>query len=55
MKHREAGIVKPTLNLGLADEFLHQASHGQMLQLAALMPKVLKNQYNVRGRTRLNR
>lgn len=32
----KAGIVKPTLNLGLADEFLHQASHGQMLQLAGL-------------------
>ena len=32
----KAGIVKPTLNLGLADEFLHQASHGQMLQLAGI-------------------
>lgn len=32
----KAGIVKPALNLGLADEFLHQASHGQMLQLAGL-------------------
>ena len=32
----KAGIVKPMLNLGLSDEFLHQASHAQMLQLAGL-------------------
>ena len=28
----QAKIAKPILNLGLADEFLHQATHAQMLQ-----------------------
>ena len=28
----QATIMKPILNLGLADEFLHQATHAQMLQ-----------------------
>ena len=28
----QAHIVKPILNLGLPDEFLHQATHAQMLQ-----------------------
>ena len=32
----QAGIVKPMLNLGLSDEFMHQATHGQMLQQAGL-------------------
>ncbi len=27
----QAKIVKPILNLGLPDEFLHQATHQQML------------------------
>ncbi|TCB48928.1 1-deoxy-D-xylulose-5-phosphate synthase [Acinetobacter sp. ANC 4779] len=34
-----AQIVKPTLNLGLPDIFMHQASHTQMLQQAGLDPK----------------
>jgi 1-deoxy-D-xylulose-5-phosphate synthase len=32
----QAQIVKPTLNLGLPDIFMHQASHAQMLQQAGL-------------------
>ena len=32
----KAGLVKPMLNLGLSDEFTHQASHGQMLKSAGL-------------------
>ncbi|OTG81358.1 1-deoxy-D-xylulose-5-phosphate synthase [Acinetobacter sp. ANC 5054] len=32
----QAAIVKPILNLGLADDFMHQASHAQMLQQAGL-------------------
>ena len=32
----KAKIVKPILNLGLADEFLHQATHSQMLQASGL-------------------
>lgn len=32
----QATIVKPILNLGLADEYMHQATHGQMLQQAGL-------------------
>ncbi|MGY5393193.1 1-deoxy-D-xylulose-5-phosphate synthase [Acinetobacter sp. NigerLNRRAM0016] len=32
----QAQIVKPMLNLGLADTFMHQATHGQMLQQAGL-------------------
>jgi 1-deoxy-D-xylulose-5-phosphate synthase len=32
----QANIVKPMLNLGLADHFMHQASHGQMLSEAGL-------------------
>ncbi|TCH62133.1 1-deoxy-D-xylulose-5-phosphate synthase [Acinetobacter sp. ANC 4862] len=35
----QAQIVKPTLNLGLADIFMHQASHAQMLQQAGLDAK----------------
>ncbi|MFH7766299.1 1-deoxy-D-xylulose-5-phosphate synthase [Acinetobacter sp. BSP-28] len=35
----QAQIVKPTLNLGLADVFMHQASHAQMLQQAGLDAK----------------
>ncbi|OAL77794.1 1-deoxy-D-xylulose-5-phosphate synthase [Acinetobacter sp. SFB] len=35
----QAQIVKPTLNLGLPDIFMHQASHTQMLQQAGLDPK----------------
>lgn len=31
-----AQIVKPMLNLGLADNFMHQATHNQMLQQAGL-------------------
>ncbi|WP_166168683.1 1-deoxy-D-xylulose-5-phosphate synthase [Acinetobacter sp. SA01] len=34
-----AQIVKPILNLGLADIFMHQASHAQMLQQAGLDAK----------------
>jgi 1-deoxy-D-xylulose-5-phosphate synthase len=32
----QAQIVKPMLNLGLADNFMHQATHNQMLQQAGL-------------------
>ncbi|WP_180135142.1 1-deoxy-D-xylulose-5-phosphate synthase [Acinetobacter sp. YH12070] len=32
----QAGVVKPVLNLGLADEFMHQATHAQMLHQAGL-------------------
>jgi 1-deoxy-D-xylulose-5-phosphate synthase len=32
----QAQIVKPMLNLGLADNFMHQATHSQMLQQAGL-------------------
>lgn len=32
----QASIVKPMLNLGLSDEFMHQATHAQMLQQAGL-------------------
>jgi 1-deoxy-D-xylulose-5-phosphate synthase len=32
----QAQIVKPMLNLGLADTFMHQATHSQMLQQAGL-------------------
>lgn len=39
----QAQIVKPILNLGLADTFMHQASHAQMLEQAGLNAKVLKN------------
>ncbi|MDD2946076.1 MAG: 1-deoxy-D-xylulose-5-phosphate synthase [Acinetobacter sp.] len=35
----QAQIVKPILNLGLADVFMHQASHAQMLQQAGLDAK----------------
>ena len=35
----QAQIVKPTLNLGLPDTFMHQASHAQMLQQAGLDSK----------------
>ena len=35
----QAQIVKPILNLGLADIFMHQASHAQMLQQAGLDAK----------------
>ncbi|MBP7895158.1 MAG: 1-deoxy-D-xylulose-5-phosphate synthase [Acinetobacter sp.] len=35
----QAQIVKPTLNLGLPDTFIHQASHAQMLQQAGLDSK----------------
>ena len=35
----QAQIVKPILNLGLADIFMHQASHTQMLQQAGLDAK----------------
>ncbi|OTG65337.1 1-deoxy-D-xylulose-5-phosphate synthase [Acinetobacter sp. ANC 4470] len=35
----QAQIVKPTLNLGLPDTFMHQASHAQMLQQAGLDAK----------------
>ncbi|MGA9697737.1 1-deoxy-D-xylulose-5-phosphate synthase [Acinetobacter sp. ANC 3781] len=35
----QAQIVKPTLNLGLPDIFMHQASHAQMLQQAGLDAK----------------
>ena len=34
-----AQIVKPILNLGLADTFMHQASHAQMLEQAGLDAK----------------
>lgn len=32
----KAQLVKPILNLGLADDFMHQASHEEMLQQAGL-------------------
>ena len=32
----QAQIVKPMLNLGLADTFMHQATHAQMLHQAGL-------------------
>lgn len=35
----QAQIVKPSLNLGLPDTFMHQASHAQMLQQAGLDSK----------------
>ncbi len=35
----KAGIVKPILNLGLEDNFMNQATHEQMLQLAGLDEK----------------
>lgn len=35
----QSQIVKPTLNLGLPDTFMHQASHAQMLQQAGLDSK----------------
>ena len=35
----QAQIVKPTLNFGLPDTFMHQASHAQMLQQAGLDSK----------------
>lgn len=35
----KAGIVKPILNLGLDDTFMHQATHEQMLQKAGLDEK----------------
>ena len=35
----QAQIVKPTLNLGLPDTFMHQASHAQMLQQVGLDSK----------------
>lgn len=35
----QAQIVKPILNLGLADTFMHQASHAQMLEQAGLNAK----------------
>ena len=35
----QAQIVKPALNLGLPDTFIHQASHAQMLQQAGLDAK----------------
>ena len=35
----KAGIVKPILNLGLDDTFMHQATHEQMLQQAGLDEK----------------
>ena len=39
----QAQIVKPVLNLGLPDLFLHQASHGQMLQDCGLDAKGILN------------
>lgn len=39
----KAGIVKPMLNLGLSDEFLHQATHSQMLQQAGLDAQGIEN------------
>ncbi|OTG89630.1 1-deoxy-D-xylulose-5-phosphate synthase [Acinetobacter sp. ANC 3813] len=39
----KAQIVKPMCNLGLNDEFLHQATHGQMLQQAGLDAKGIEN------------
>lgn len=35
----QAQIVKPIVNLGLSDSFMHQASHAQMLQQAGLDEK----------------
>ncbi|WP_163121476.1 1-deoxy-D-xylulose-5-phosphate synthase [Acinetobacter portensis] len=35
----KAGIVKPILNLGLDDSFMHQAAHEQMLEQAGLDAK----------------
>ena len=39
----KAGIVKPILNLGLDDTFMHQASHEQMLQQAGLDAKGIES------------
>ncbi|HAM66223.1 MAG TPA: 1-deoxy-D-xylulose-5-phosphate synthase, partial [Acinetobacter nosocomialis] len=36
-------IVKPIINLGLPDSFLHQASHNQMLQDCGLDAKGILN------------
>jgi len=39
----KAHIVKPICNLGLEDEFLHQATHSQMLQQAGLDTQGIEN------------
>ncbi len=39
----QANIVKPILNLGLADVFMHQASHEQMLACAGLDRQGIEN------------
>ena len=39
----KAYIVKPICNLGLEDNFLHQATHGQMLQQAGLDAQGIEN------------
>ena len=39
----KAGIVKPILNLGLDDTFMHQAAHEQMLQQAGLDAKGIES------------
>ena len=39
----KAHIVKPICNLGLEDNFLHQATHGQMLQQAGLDAQGIEN------------
>ena len=39
----KAHIVKPICNLGLKDNFLHQATHGQMLQQAGLDAQGIEN------------
>ena len=39
----KAHIVKPICNLGLEDEFLHQATHSQMLQQAGLDAQGIEN------------
>ncbi len=42
----EAQIVKPILNLGLADSFMAQATHSQMLQLAGLDSQGIEKSIN---------
>ena len=50
----QAQIVKPILNLGLADEFMHQASHEQMLQQAGLDATGIESSLNKSWKNLLN-
>ncbi len=42
----QAQIVKPVLNLGLADRFMAQATHGQMLQQSGLDAQGIEKSIN---------